>query len=162
MKNYPLTINKAILFACLSMYFGTGWSLALFSFPIAPKLTPANYYNQFVPQVAAATHFFTYMTMVMMLCCAIFIIEKFRSADKWYPILILLLTILTTAITIKYIFPYNNRMSAGITDPIELQSVLHTWIQLNIVRVCIWTAMWMVMMVYYSVLLVKSYKFQAS
>jgi hypothetical protein len=162
MKIYLLTINKAVLFACLSMYFGTGWSMALFSFPIAPKLTPANYYNQFVPQVAAATQFFTYMTMLMMLCCLIFIIEKFKSPVKWYPILILLLIIITTLVTVIYIFPYNNRMSAGIKDPVELQTVLTTWIHLNILRVCIWTAMWLVMMVYYSVLVIQSYKLQPS
>lgn len=162
MKNYLLTINKAVLFACLSMYFGTGWSLALFSFPIAPKLTPATYYNQFVPQVTAATHFFTYMTMLMMLCCIIFIIEKFRGPVKWYPILILLLIIITTAVTIIFIFPYNNRMAAGIKDPAELQTVLTAWIHLNVLRVCIWTAMWLIMIVYYSVITFQSSKLQQS
>ncbi|WP_158800549.1 anthrone oxygenase family protein [Pedobacter sp. L105] len=158
MKTYLLTINKAVLFACLSMYFGTGWSLALFSFPIAPDLTPATYYNQFVPQVTAATHFFTYMTQLMMLCSAVMIIEKFRSPEKWYPILILLLIIITTAVTIVYIFPYNNRMAAGITDPAELKTVLKAWIHLNILRVCIWTVMWLLMVVYYSVLAFQSSK----
>jgi len=156
MKTFLLSINKAILFACLSMYFGTGWSLVLFSFPIAPKLTPATYYNQFVPQVTSATHFFTYMTMLMLFCCVVFIIEKFKSPDKWYPILILVLTLATTAITIIFIFPYNNRMAAGITDQAELDTVLTAWIHLNILRVCIWTAMWLVMIIYYSVLLIKS------
>jgi len=156
MKTFLLSINKAILFACLSMYFGTGWSLALFSFPIAPKLTPATYYNQFVPQVTSATHFFTYMTMLMLFCCVVFIIEKFKSPDKWYPILILLLTLTTTAITIIFIFPYNDRMAAGITDQTELHTVLTAWVHLNILRVCIWTAMWLVMMIYYSVLVIKS------
>jgi anthrone oxygenase-like protein len=160
MKNNLLTINKALLFACLSMYFGTGWSLVLFSFPIAPKLVPDNYYNQFVPQVTAATQFFTYMTMLIMLCCLIFIIEKFRDPAKWYPIIILLLIIITTAVTIIFIFPYNNKMAAGIKDPVELQSILKAWIQLNIFRVCIWTAMWLTMMIYYSVILIQSYKYQ--
>ena len=162
MKIYLLTINKAVLFACISMYFGTGWSLALFSFPIAPKLTPTNYYNQFVPQVAAATQFFTYMTMLIMLCCLIFIIEKYKSPVKWYPILILLLIIITTLVTVIYIFPYNYRMSAGIKGSIELQKVLTTWIHLNILRVFIWTAMWLVMMVYYSVSIIQSHKSQLS
>src|SRR5688500_10493918 len=107
-------LNKALLFACVSMYFGTGWSLVLFTFPIAPKLTPDNYYNQFVPQVTAATHFFTYMTMVMMICCAIFIIEQWRSRDKWYPIVVLVLVIGATLLTIYFILDYNERMAAGI------------------------------------------------
>ena len=49
-----LAINNLFLFLCTAMYLGTGWSPVLFSFPIAPKLRPDNYYNQFVPQVTAA------------------------------------------------------------------------------------------------------------
>lgn len=34
-------VNHAILFLCTSMYLGTGWSLALFSFPVARRLAGA-------------------------------------------------------------------------------------------------------------------------
>jgi hypothetical protein len=146
-------LNKALLFACVSMYFGTGWSLVLFTFPIAPKLTPDNYYNQFVPQVTAATHFFTYMTMVMMFCCAIFIIEKWRSQDKWYPIVVLALVIGATLLTIYFIIAYNERMAAGITDPIELKTILDKWMFLNIIRVSLWTLQWLTLMIYFSIAL---------
>ena len=61
-KFWILRIIYAFLFLCVSMYFGTGWSLWLFSFPVTPQLTPAIYYLQFVPQVTAATEFFTQMT----------------------------------------------------------------------------------------------------
>jgi MFS superfamily sulfate permease-like transporter len=146
-------LNKALLFACVSMYFGTGWSLVLFTFPIAPKLTPDNYYNQFVPQVTAATHFFTYMTMVMMVCSAVFIIETWRSRDKWYPIVVLLLVVAATLLTIYFILDYNERMAAGITDPIELNTVLDKWMFLNIIRVSLWTLQWLTMMLYFSIAL---------
>ncbi len=49
-----LVASYMLLFACTSMYFGTGWSLVLFSFPTADQLTPDNYYSHFVPQVEAA------------------------------------------------------------------------------------------------------------
>lgn len=150
-----LIFNKALLFACVSMYFGTGWSLVLFSFPIAPELTPDNYYNQFVPQVTAATNFFTYMTMVMMACCIVFIIEEWRTRDKWYPIIVLLLVIAATLLTLKFIFPYNQRMAEGITDLTELQTILRKWMNLNIIRVSIWTLQWLTMMVYFSLVLNK-------
>jgi hypothetical protein len=149
MKTNLLTLNKALLFACVSMYFGTGWSLILFSFPIAPQLTTDNYYMQFVPQVEAATKFFTWMTMTMMVCCAIFIVEKWRSSEKWYPIAILLLIIAATLLTLTFIFPYNERMSAGITNQVELQEVLGNWMNLNIIRVSIWTLQWLIMMIYF-------------
>ena len=150
MKKVLLTLNKALLFACVSMYFGTGWSLVLFTFPIAPKLTPENYYNQFVPQVTSATHFFTYMTMVMMTCCVIFIIEEWKSSNKWYPAGVLLLVITATWLTLNYIFPYNQRMAAGITDAAELKEVLQKWMSLNVLRVSLWTVQWILMMTFFS------------
>jgi hypothetical protein len=143
------TLNKILLLACTSMYFGTGWSLVLFSFPIADQLTPDNYYMQFVPQVQAATAFFTYMTMVMMASSVIFIIEKWKSIEKWYPIIVLVLVILATALTILFIFQYNEQMEAGITDPVVLQDVLRKWMNLNIIRVSIWTLQWLTMAVYF-------------
>ena len=59
-------INSILLATCVAMYFGTGWSLILFSFPIRPQLIVNNYYLHFVPQVTAPTHFFTWMTAVML------------------------------------------------------------------------------------------------
>jgi hypothetical protein len=143
------TLNKILLLACTSMYFGTGWSLVLFSFPIADQLTPDNYYMQFVPQVQAATAFFTYMTMVMMASSVIFIIEKWKSIEKWYPIIVLVLVILATALTILFIFQYNEQMEAGITDPAVLQDVLRKWMNLNTIRVSLWTLQWLTMAVYF-------------
>ncbi len=144
-----LTLNKLILFACTSMYFGTGWSLVMFSFPIAPELTPDSYYMQFVPQVQAATKFFTYMTMVMMVSSVVFIIGEWKSNKKWYPIIILALVILATLLTIYFIFEYNELMSAGITDPVLLQNVLEKWMNLNTIRVSLWTLQWLSMAVYF-------------
>lgn len=144
-----LNLNKIILFACTSMYFGTGWSLVLFSFPIAQELTPDNYYMQFVPQVQAATGFFTYMTMLMMVSCIIFIIGEWKTPKKWYPIIILVLVILATLLTIYFIFEYNEQMAAGIKDPIVLKEVLNKWMNLNTIRVSIWTLQWLTMAVYF-------------
>lgn len=150
MFNYLSALNKALLFACTSMYFGTGWSLVLFSFPVAPKLTPDNYYLQFVPQVQAATHFFTYMTIVMMISSGIFILEEWRTQKKWYPVVILALVILATALTVKFIFPYNQAMAEGIKDLSTLQETLKKWMQLNVIRVSLWTLQWITMMVYFA------------
>lgn len=147
--NKLLTINKVILFACTSMYFGTGWSLILFSFPIASELTPDNYYMQFVPQVQAATKFFTYMTMVMMASSVVFAIGEWKTKVKWYPIIIFILVVLATALTIYFIFEYNQQMEAGITDPVLLQEILKNWMFLNKIRVSIWTLQWLTMAVYF-------------
>ncbi len=162
MKNILSGFNRALLFACVSMYFGTGWSLVLFSFPVASQLTVGNYYLQFVPQVTAATRFFTYMTMVMMVTSGIMIIEEWRSPRKWYPILVLLLVIFATFLTIKFIFPYNQQMADGITDPTALKEVLGKWMRLNIVRVSIWTLQWVTMGFYFIELYVNARKLTSS
>ena len=71
------------------MYLGTGWSLVLFSFPIAAKLTPDTYYNQFVPQVQAATKFFTVMTTLMLAAGVVMLVAEPEPVYRWYPIIVL-------------------------------------------------------------------------
>lgn len=149
MKNILLNINKSVLFACTSMYLGTGWSLVLFSLPSAPSLTVENYYQQFVPQVTRATEFFTVMTIVMFITAFIIIIEEWRSAKKWYPIGVLAGVVAATLLTIIFILPYNEQMAAGIATNTELHSILHDWTTLNIVRVLIWTVEWLLMLLYF-------------
>ena len=141
--------NHALLFLCVSMYVGTGWSLVLFSFPIAPQLTPATYYNQFVPQVTAATHFFTYMTGLMLLCAGLMLYCERRTRLWGFPLGVLLGVVAATALTMVFIIPYNKQMSAGITDAAVLHTVLRSWMRLNVVRVLLWTAQWLCMMGYF-------------
>jgi hypothetical protein len=44
-------------------------------------------------------------------------------------------------------------MAAGITDPIELKTILDKWMFLNIIRVSLWTLQWSTMMLYFSIAL---------
>jgi len=143
-------LNSLLLATCVAMYFGTGWSLVLFSFPIRPQLTVSNYYLEFVPQVTAATHFFTWMTVVMMVSAVVMIVTERGSPLVWAPIIILAAAVAAaTALTVIKILPLNNLMSAGITDAAELNSVLDKWIALNRVRVALWTVQWLAMMFYF-------------
>lgn len=151
MKQLLLKVNKGILFACVSMYFGTGWSLVFFSFPSAEGLTPDTYYDQFVPQVTRATEFFTVMTMIMMVSAVIMIVEEWRTKKKWFPIGVLAGVIVATLLTMIYIFPYNEQMAEGITEMAELHEVLGKWMRLNVVRVSIWTFEWLCMLLYFLV-----------
>lgn len=153
-----LGLNHSLLFLCTSMYLGTGWSLVLFSFPIAPQLTPDNYYMQFVPQVTAATQFFTYMTMVMLATTFIMLLAEWRSYLRWFPIGVLLGVILATALTIIYIIPYNEQMAAGIKEAAVLREVLDNWMRLNVIRVSLWTIQWLCMMAYFFIKFRQSYQ----
>jgi hypothetical protein len=155
-KKFFLGINHSVLFLCTSVYLGTGWSLVLFSFPIAPELTPDNYYMQFVPQVTAATNFFTYMTMVMIASAVVMIVAEWRSYLRWFPIGVLLGVVLATALTMIFIIPYNEQMSAGIKDAAVLREVLDKWMNLNVVRVCLWTFQWLCMMAFFFIKYVQS------
>ncbi len=150
MKQGLLVASHSVLFLCTSMYLGTGWSLVLFSFPVAPHLTVGNYYYVFVPQVQAATEFFTSMTKLMIVLCIIMLIAEWKTSLRWVPIVVLLAVLAATGLTIMYIFPYNDVMSKGITDPAELQTVLAHWMSLNKIRVALWTVQWVAMMFYFA------------
>ena len=150
MKAILFTLNAAFLFLCVSMYLGTGWSFALFSFPVAPRLTVDNYYLVFVPEVAAATAFFTGMTKAMIVSCGIMIWAEWKTHYRWVPILVLLAVIVATVLTLHWIFPLNAEMTNGIKDQAELQRVLSSWIAMNKVRVGLWTLQWAAMMTYYA------------
>ncbi|RKH48552.1 DUF1772 domain-containing protein [Corallococcus sp. AB049A] len=142
-------VNACLLFLCTSMYLGTGWSLILFSFPIAPQLTVNNYYLQFVPQVQAATRFFTYMTAVMLLSSGVLAWRERKTALRWYPLGALVAVVVATLLTRIYIFPYNDEMAAGITSPERLTEVLGAWMRMNRIRVGLWTVQWLLTLGYF-------------
>jgi hypothetical protein len=149
MKTRLVTLNHAILFLCTSMYLGTGWSLVLFSFPIAPQLTVDTYHMQFVPQVAAATRFFTWMSLLMIAAAIVMLVTEWRTRYRWVPVVVLLLVVAATALTMIFIFPHNKAMSEGITDPVVLQETLTKWMSLNRIRVGLWTVQWLCMMAFF-------------
>jgi hypothetical protein len=149
MKNKLLVLNHVFLLLCVSMYLGTGASLVLFSFPIAPALTVDNYYLQFVPQVQAATAFFTTMTKLMLASSAVMLIAEWRSPTCWVPILVLACVVAATWLTMQWIFPLNALMASRITEPTQLQTVLQNWMQLNRLRMLIWSVQWLAMAWYF-------------
>jgi hypothetical protein len=150
MRNVWLATNHSLLFLCVSMYFGTGWSLVLFSFPIVPQLTVDNYYLQFVPQVTAATAFFTWMTVVMTAAALVMTATEWRCGLRWVPIVVLLAIAASTTLTILVIIPLNNEMAAHITDAAKLEDVLNRWMILNRIRVGLWSVQWAAMMYYFA------------
>jgi len=137
-----LILDATLLLLCVSMYLGTGWSLVLFSFPGRSALRVDNYYDQFVPPVQRATRFFTWMTTVMIAAAIVLVVADRASAYVVAPAIVLAGVIAATALTIKFIFPYNKRMAARITDERELQSVIGKWMLLNWIRVSLWTVQW--------------------
>lgn len=144
------TLNACLLFLCASMYLGTGWSLVLFSFPIAPQLTVDNYHLQFVPQVTTATRFFTWMTLVMLVSAVALFFAERRSRLRWYPAIVFLGVVAATLLTRFLIFRYNAEMAAGINDPLRLREVLAAWMATNRIRVGLWTLQWLAMMGYFA------------
>jgi MFS superfamily sulfate permease-like transporter len=151
MKRKLLVLNHSLLFLCTSIYLGTGLSLVLFSFPVSPRLTPDNYYLQFVPQVTAATRFFTWMTLLLIALAVVMLVAEWRSRLRWCPAVVLAGVVAATGLTIAFILPYNEQMAAGITDPVQLREVLDRWMALNRVRVGMWAMQWLAMMTYFAV-----------
>jgi len=103
-----------------------------------------------LPEVAAATHFFTGMTIAMLVSAIIMAIAEWKTGYLWAPVVVLLAVVAATVLTERSIFPLNTQMSAGIKDPGELQTILAHWTGLNKVRVWMWTAEWAAMMAYFA------------
>lgn len=141
--------NATFLLLCTSMYLGTGWSLVLFQFPVASELTTETYYSHFVPQVEAATRFFTWMTIGMLVSGGVMTFTEWSGSYRWVPLVVLAGIVAATLLTTRYILPFNQRMKAGITDDGELHDILRRWTALNRVRVGLWTAQWAAMTVWF-------------
>jgi hypothetical protein len=150
LKRNLLLAVYAFLFLCVSMYLGTGWSLQLFLFPVEPKLTVNTYYLQFVPQVTAATAFFTQMTKAMLVANIVMLIAEWRTKLRWTPIVVLAAVIAATVLTVTLILPLNAIMANGITDESQLHDILTRWINLNKWRLSLWTIQWLAMMWYFA------------
>jgi hypothetical protein len=146
-----IVLNNSVLFACVSMYLGTGWSLVLFSFSIADQLTPDNYYLQFVPQITAAVPFFTHLFTLMMVLNLVMIVAEWGRPLRWLPVALLVAILAPAILTSAIIFPLNDLLASRITDPVELKNVLGRWILLSEVRVGLWTVQWVLMMIYFAI-----------
>ena len=150
MKNKLLLLSYAILFAGVSIYFGTGWSTVIFQFPTLPELNVGNYYLHFVPQVAAATTFFTILVPLMCVICVVMIKAEWKTKFRWVPIVVLLAILGASSVTYFLIFPINHEMAAHISDPQQLTNAINKWVQYTWCRVALWSLEWITMMYYFA------------
>jgi hypothetical protein len=150
MKTKLLLLSYAILFAGVSIYFGTGWSTVIFQFPTLPELNVNNYYLHFVPQVAAATGFFTVLVPLMCLICLVMIKMEWRTGFRWVPMVVFLCIIAASGITYFLIFPINHEMAGRITDPQQLEVAMSKWVQYTWYRVALWSIEWATLMYYFA------------
>jgi hypothetical protein len=150
MKQKLLLLNHSILFLGVSIYFGTGWSTYLFDFPVVPKLNVDNYYLHFVPQVAAATKFFTVLVPVMVIAGIILAVAEWRTCFRWVPIVVVLAVCSASFVTMHFVFPLNHLMAAPITDPQQLTEVMDKWLQYTRVRIGFWSLEWLTLMYYFA------------
>lgn len=143
-------VVAALMLLFASMYLGTGWSLVLFSFPLAARLTPETYALPFIEPVKNATRFFTVMTAAMLVAGAALVVGEADSEYLWAPIVYLAGTVAATALTLLFIFPYNKELSQGVTEPDRLRAVLRKWMRLNLIRVALWTVQWAAIALYFA------------
>lgn len=151
-----LLLNNTVLMLCCAIYLGTGVSLVFFQFPVEPDLTLENYNLIFVGPVQRATAFFTTMTLVMLITGLIMLLTEWFSGMRWVPVVVLAALIASTLLTTQYIFAYNDRLAAGISDPAELAQVFAKWATLNRIRVALWVVEWGAMMAYFYTLALKA------
>jgi hypothetical protein len=156
MKTKLLLLSYAILFGGVSIYFGTGWSTVIFQFPTLPELYVGNYYLHFVPQVAAATGFFTVLVPLMCLLCLVMIKAEWHTGFRWVPIVVLLCIVAASGITYLLIFPINREMATRITDPQQLTVAIGKWVQYTRYRVALWSMEWVTLMYYFAARALRS------
>jgi MFS superfamily sulfate permease-like transporter len=149
-KRALYVLNNSLLFMGVSIYFGTGWSTAIFQFPVMPRLTVDNYYLHFIPQIDAATSFFTFLVTLIVVTCLIMIIGEWKTGLRWIPIVLLLAVVSATSLTMFVIFPVNDLLRKGIQDPEQLRRVIDKWKLLTEIRVGIWSFEWALMMLYFA------------
>ena len=150
MKQKLYVLCTSLLFMAVSIYFGTGWSTAIFQFPVMPMLTVQNYYLHFIPQIDAATNFFTGLVTLMGITGVVMMIGEWRTRFRWIPILILLAVGAATALTWFVVFPVNDVLRAGVTSQAQLMDLVARWKQLTLARVAIWSFEWALMMWYFA------------
>jgi hypothetical protein len=151
-----LLLNHILLLLCCSIYLGTGVSLVFFQLPLEPQLTVDNYYLIFVTPVTAATHFFTYMTIVMLVCAVIMLATEWLSGLRWVPVVILLGIIAATALTVWVILPLNDKLADHVGDAAELKTIFHKWANLNRARFALWVIQWAAMAYWFYRLALKA------
>lgn len=144
-----ILLNHTVLMLCCSIYLGTGISLVFFQFPVEAQLTPDNYHLIFVGPVQRATFFFTWMTIVMLITGVVMLATEWFSGLRWVPIVVLAALVASTLLTTRFIFSYNDRLAAGITDPVELARTFSRWAMLNRIRVSLWIVEWVAMMAWF-------------
>jgi hypothetical protein len=150
MKNKLLLLSYGVLFAGVSIYFGTGWSTVIFQLPTLPQLNVSNYYLHFVPQVAAATSFFTVLVPVMCIICLVMLKAEWKTRFRWVPIVVLVAVIAASSVTYFLIFPINREMAARITDAEQLSTAIGKWVHYTWYRVVLWTVEWITMFYYFA------------
>lgn len=150
MKRKLLLFSYAVLFAGVSIYFGTGWSTVIFQFPTLPELNVSNYYLHFVPQVAAATTFFTILVPLMCIICLVMLKAEWRTRFRWVPIVVLVAIVAASSVTYFLIFPINKEMAARISDAQQLKTAIDKWVQYTWYRVVLWTIEWLTLMYYFA------------
>ena len=93
----------------------------------------------------AATQFYIWMTIVMLICGLIMLATEWLSGLRWVPVVVLLGVIVATGLTEIVILPLNDKLAAGIHDPAELKTVFREWANLNRIRFALWIIEWAAM-----------------
>lgn len=146
-----LVANNLFLLLCVSIYLGTGVSLVLFQYPNADKLTPDNYYDQFVPQVTAATKFFTVVSTLMLISGALMIAFEPVNWERIFPVIVEAAVVAATVLAVFWELPLNKKMAAHIQDQGALDAVLSEWMKINWIRFSLWSVQWVGMVLWLGV-----------
>jgi hypothetical protein len=141
--------TNAYVFFGTTLYVGVLWALHFFWFPTWTKLTVDNYYDQFIPQTATATRFFTVVVPLMFLGHAIMCWKEWKTSMRWVSLGALACLGAATYDGTLHIIPINKILATHITDPERVTALLKKWMCLNDIRMVLLTASWLLLMYYF-------------
>jgi hypothetical protein len=92
------------------------------------------------------------MTVVMLVTGLVMLATEWLSGMRWVPLVVLGALIASTLLTVYALFPYNDELTRGITEPERLRETFASWAGLNRIRVSLWVVEWLAMMAYFATL----------
>jgi hypothetical protein len=154
-KEKLLVFNSSCIFFGTTLYVGVLWALHFFWFPTWQDFKVENYYDQFIPQTAAATKFFTVVVPIMFLCSVIMVWKDWKTSMRWIAAGSLACLALATYVGTLHIIPINKILAARVTDQARLTDLFQQWMFLNDIRWVLMTLSWVLLMYYFGA---KAYK----
>ncbi len=154
MKNKLIALSHGYYFWGTSIYVGLLWSLHFIFYPSWTSISPESVEAHFLVPVNAATDFFTIVVPGMLLTGLVMVYAEWKTKQRWTALLAYGCLLVMMFVGYFLIRPVNESITENITSGTlqadVLSNQLNDWMCYNDLRGVIMTAMWLIILFYYS------------